>query len=107
MAAVIPVIDVGAMLSGQPRALAETARQVHDALTQVGFFVITGHEVPHDHLCRLAGLAVRRQRRPKARTGRRRVVRFFLSLRGGQRPSNPIDRRKDLNRIASSLRPSQ
>jgi len=42
---VIPIIDVGAMLSGQSGALAATAQQVHDALTQVGFFVIAGHDV--------------------------------------------------------------
>lgn len=46
MAAAIPIIDVSAMLSGRPDALAATARQVHEALTQVGFFVITGHDVP-------------------------------------------------------------
>jgi isopenicillin N synthase-like dioxygenase len=46
VAAAIPIIDVSAMLSGQAGALAKTARQVHDALTQVGFFVVTGHDVP-------------------------------------------------------------
>jgi isopenicillin N synthase-like dioxygenase len=43
--ATIPIIDVGGMLCGAPGALNATARQVHDALTQVGFFVITGHDV--------------------------------------------------------------
>ena len=46
MTAAIPIIDVAGMLSGEPGALAATASQVHDALTQVGFFVITGHGVP-------------------------------------------------------------
>ena len=46
MTAVIPIIDVADMLAGRPGALATTAQQVHDALTQVGFFVITGHDVP-------------------------------------------------------------
>lgn len=42
----IPVIDVSAYVAGRPGALDATARQLHDALTQVGFFVITGHDVP-------------------------------------------------------------
>ena len=42
----IPVIDIGDYLAGRPGALQATARQVHDALTTVGFFVLTGHDVP-------------------------------------------------------------
>src|SRR3954453_9769688 len=42
----IPVIDISGHLAGRPRALQTTARQVHDALTTVGFFVLTGHDVP-------------------------------------------------------------
>ncbi len=42
----IPVIDVRDMLAGRPEALESTARAVHDALTQVGFLVLTGHDVP-------------------------------------------------------------
>jgi isopenicillin N synthase-like dioxygenase len=42
----IPVIDIGDYLTGRPGALQATARQVHDALTTVGFFVLTGHDVP-------------------------------------------------------------
>jgi isopenicillin N synthase-like dioxygenase len=42
----IPIIDVADYLQGQPGALQQTARAVHDALTDVGFFVITGHAVP-------------------------------------------------------------
>jgi isopenicillin N synthase-like dioxygenase len=45
VAAAIPIIDVASVLGGSPGALAATARAVHDALTQVGFFVITGHDV--------------------------------------------------------------
>ena len=52
----IPVIDIGDYLTGRPGALQATARQVHDALTTVGFFVLTGHDVPvaidRAHLCR-------------------------------------------------------
>ena len=42
----IPVIDVADYLAGRPNALNATARQVHDALTTVGFLVLTGHDVP-------------------------------------------------------------
>jgi isopenicillin N synthase-like dioxygenase len=46
MSSAIPVIDVADYLAGRPGALQATARQVHDALTTVGFLVITGHDVP-------------------------------------------------------------
>jgi isopenicillin N synthase-like dioxygenase len=42
----IPVIDVAAMLAQRTGALEATAQAIHDALTTVGFFVITGHDVP-------------------------------------------------------------
>lgn len=46
MADAIPVIDVADYLAGRPSALQALARQFHDALTTVGFMVITGHDVP-------------------------------------------------------------
>ena len=46
MAEAIPIIDIAGYLAGRPGALAAVARQVHDALTTVGFFVLTGHDVP-------------------------------------------------------------
>jgi isopenicillin N synthase-like dioxygenase len=45
MADAIPIIDIGDYLAGRPGALAAAAREVHDALTTVGFFVLTGHDV--------------------------------------------------------------
>ena len=42
----IPVIDVADYVAGRPGALQDTARQIHDALTTVGFMMITGHDVP-------------------------------------------------------------
>ena len=41
----IPVIDVAAFLAGRPGALAATAKQLGQALEQVGFFQIVNHGV--------------------------------------------------------------
>src|SRR5437762_13301611 len=46
MSETIPVIDIADYVAGRPGALAAAAREVHDALTTVGFFVLTGHGVP-------------------------------------------------------------
>lgn len=42
----IPVIDVADLLAGRPGALAATAGAIRSALTEVGFFILTGHDVP-------------------------------------------------------------
>ena len=42
----IPVIDVRDLLTQRPGALEATARAIHNALTTVGFLVLTGHDVP-------------------------------------------------------------
>lgn len=52
MALAIPVIDLTDFMAERPGALATTARDIHDALTQVGFFVITGHGIPADLVAR-------------------------------------------------------
>src|SRR5205823_13601804 len=46
MSEAIPIIDVADCLAGRPGALEAFGRQVHDALTTVGFFVLAGHDVP-------------------------------------------------------------
>lgn len=46
MAETIPIIDVRDTLAGRLGALAETGRQIHQALTTIGFFIVTGHDVP-------------------------------------------------------------
>jgi isopenicillin N synthase-like dioxygenase len=46
MTETIPVIDVADYLAGRRGAVQAVARQVHDALTTVGFLVLTGHDVP-------------------------------------------------------------
>ena len=42
----IPIIDVAGYLAGRPGTLPALAQQLHDALSTVGFMVITGHDVP-------------------------------------------------------------
>jgi isopenicillin N synthase-like dioxygenase len=46
MTGTIPVIDAADYLAGRPGAAASLARELHDALTQIGFFILTGHDVP-------------------------------------------------------------
>ena len=44
----IPIIDLSAYLAGKPGALEDTAKAIRDALTRIGFFVITGHDVAQE-----------------------------------------------------------
>lgn len=63
----IPIIDLTDYLDGQPGALQQTARDIHEALTHVGFFVITGHDVPAALIDQTFGEAVRLHELPMAR----------------------------------------
>jgi isopenicillin N synthase-like dioxygenase len=46
MSEAIPIVDIADYLAGCPGACEKVGRQVYDALTTVGFFVLTGHDVP-------------------------------------------------------------
>jgi len=46
MSPAIPVIDLTDYFAGSSGALQRTAREIHDALSRVGFFMLTGHDVP-------------------------------------------------------------
>jgi len=63
----IPVIDVADYLAGLPGAVEATARQLHDALTTVGFLVITGHDVPQPLIDQTFAEAKRLHELPMAR----------------------------------------
>ena len=67
MTAAIPVIDIADYLAGRPGALQATAREVHDALTTVGFLVLTGHDVPQSLIAQTFGEAQRLHELPMAR----------------------------------------
>jgi isopenicillin N synthase-like dioxygenase len=55
----IPIIDLTDYLAGRAGGLAATARKIHHALTDVGFFVITGHDVPPELISRTFDEAAR------------------------------------------------
>src|SRR5262249_24959614 len=55
----IPVLDLGDYLAGRAGALEATAARVRDALTTVGFFVLTRHDVPYRMIERAFAEAVR------------------------------------------------
>lgn len=42
----IPVLDVGPFLAGEPGAREALAERLHDALARIGFFFVVGHDVP-------------------------------------------------------------
>lgn len=46
----IPVIDLGPYLAGEPGALDRTAKELHFALTRIGFYFIVNHGVPKDQI---------------------------------------------------------
>ncbi len=59
MPEIIPVIDVADYLAGRAGALEAIAARVRDALTTVGFFVLTGHDVPRGMIERTFAQAAR------------------------------------------------
>ncbi len=66
MPGAIPVIDVAGCLARRPGALQATAQRIHDALTTVGFMVITGHDVPQSLIAQTFGEAERLHALPMA-----------------------------------------
>jgi len=46
----IPVIDFGPYLAGESGALERTARELHFALTEIGFYFIVNHGVPREKI---------------------------------------------------------
>ena len=59
MADTIPIIDISDYMSGLAGGLEAAASQVRDALTTVGFFVLTGHDVPRAQIDRAFAAAAR------------------------------------------------
>jgi isopenicillin N synthase-like dioxygenase len=67
MTEAIPVIDISDYLAGKSGALAATARRVGEALETVGFFVLTGHDVPASRIATTFAQAERFHRMPMAK----------------------------------------
>ena len=63
----IPVIDIADFMAGSERALREAADRVHEALTTVGFFILTGHGVPQAKIDRTFAAAERLHDLPMAK----------------------------------------
>ncbi len=63
----IPVIDFTAALAGEGDALRTVAREVREALTNVGFLVLTGHDVPQSAIDRTFADAKRLHELPMER----------------------------------------
>ena len=76
----IPTIDLSALQSGSERERRGVARQIDDACTDIGFFMVTGHGVPLDLI----------------RTTRQRAIEFFAlpdaEKMKVQRPPSKISR---------------
>jgi isopenicillin N synthase-like dioxygenase len=53
----LPLIDVAALVAGDPAGSVEVGRQIDDACRRLGFFQITGHGVPVELFTRLDRLA--------------------------------------------------
>jgi isopenicillin N synthase-like dioxygenase len=53
----IPIIDIGGLSGGDPRALDDVARQIQRACVEIGFFYIANHGVPTDTIANLVGEA--------------------------------------------------
>ena len=49
----IRVVDIADYLAGRPGGRGVAAREVHDALTTTGFFILTGHGVPQPLVARI------------------------------------------------------
>jgi isopenicillin N synthase-like dioxygenase len=62
----IPVIDLSDYHPDRPAPRAAIARQIHDALSEVGFFVITGHDVPQALIAQTFAQAARLHALPMA-----------------------------------------
>ena len=62
----IPVIDIADHLAGRPGARAAAAEAVHEALTKVGFFLLTGHDIPPPLIARTFAEAKRFHDQPMA-----------------------------------------
>lgn len=63
----IPVINVADFLAGRPGALDALAARVGEALTSVGFFLLTGHDVPTALIARTFAEAQRFHDQPMER----------------------------------------
>ena len=81
----IPVIDLGPYLAGAPGARDTAARELHRALTDIGFYYIVNHGVPADRVRQTFTEAARFHAQPLERKMQIRIDRHnvgYLPMRG-------------------------
>jgi isopenicillin N synthase-like dioxygenase len=66
MSDTIPIISVGGFPAGRPGARDALAREIHDALTGIGFFLLIDHDVPAELIARTFAEAARFHAQPLA-----------------------------------------
>lgn len=60
----IPVIDLGPTLAGEPGALQRAAAELRHALTEIGFYYIVNHGIPHRQIRDIYAAAARFHAQP-------------------------------------------
>ena len=90
----LPVLDLEPYLRDDPGACAQLAVDVHDALTQVGFFFIVNHGIPQDLIDRVFHEAARFHDLPldaKMALQRNAANAGYVPLGGGRSRSSALD----------------
>ncbi len=94
MQAALPVLDLEPYLQDVPGAREQLAADLHDALTQVGFFFIVNHGIPQDLIDRVFNQAARFHELPldeKVALKRNAANAGYVALGGGRSRSSAID----------------
>jgi len=53
----LPIIDIGPLMAGAPGAVADVARKLRRACTEIGFFYIVNHGMDQDVVARSFDIA--------------------------------------------------
>lgn len=81
----IPIIDLGPCLAGEPGAIERASRELHAALTDIGFYFVVNHGVPPDLIRKTFDQAARFHALPLDRKMEVRIDRHnvgYLPMRG-------------------------
>jgi isopenicillin N synthase-like dioxygenase len=81
----IPIIDLGPCLAGEPGAIERASRELHAALTEIGFYFVVNHGVPPDLIRKTFDQAARFHALPLDRKMEVRIDKHnvgYLPMRG-------------------------